>query len=159
MKLLDTTLLSNFAHIERLDLLALALPDASTTPQVMAEIQQGEAAGRLPPGDWNWLTIVALTSDEQVHFERLRQVVDDGEASCLAVTLTRSGTLFSDDRDARRYGQQLGRPVSGTLGVLALLVRGQHLTLAQANAHLQAMIQAGYHSPVNALEEAYDFGK
>jgi hypothetical protein len=58
MKLLDTTLLSNFAYIERLDLLVTALPDASTTPQVMAEIQQGEAAGRLAPGDWNWLTLL-----------------------------------------------------------------------------------------------------
>lgn len=82
MKLLDTTLLSNFAHIERLDLLAAALPDASTTPQVKAKLQQGEAAGRLPPGDWSWLTIVGLSSDELAHFERIRQILDDGEASC-----------------------------------------------------------------------------
>jgi hypothetical protein len=39
--LLDTTVLSNFAHIERLDLLCLALPDATTTPHVLAELGIG----------------------------------------------------------------------------------------------------------------------
>ncbi len=158
MKLLDTTLLSNFAHIEQLDLLAGALPDASTTPQVIAEIRQGAATGRLPSGNWDWLTVVSLSADEQAHFERIRLVLDDGEASCLAVVLVRGGTIFTDDRDARQYAQRLGLPISGTLGVLALLVRGRRLTLAQADRLLQAMIQAGYHSPIKSLGEAYDFG-
>jgi hypothetical protein len=157
VRFLDTTILSNFAQVEQLGLLAKALPDASTTPQVMTELRQGEVAGHFPVSNWNWLTVISLTPDEQAHFERIRHILDDGEASCLAVALTRSGTIFTDDRDARRYAQRLGIPVSGTLGALALLVRDQHLTLEQANALLGAMIQAGYHSPVNSLEEIYDF--
>lgn len=157
MKLLDTTILSNFAQIEQLGLLAIALPDASTTPQVMTELRQGEAAGHFPVSKWNWLTVISLAPDEQTHFERIRHILGDGEASCLAVALTRSGIIFTDDRDAHRYAQRLGIPVSGTLGALALLVQGRHLILEQANALLGAMIQAGYHSPVNSLEEIYDF--
>jgi hypothetical protein len=45
VKLLDTTLLSNFAQIKQLHLLAIALPDALTTPQVLAELHQGEVIG------------------------------------------------------------------------------------------------------------------
>ena len=39
MVLPDTTVLSNFAHIERLDLLRLAFPNAATTSQVVAEME------------------------------------------------------------------------------------------------------------------------
>jgi predicted nucleic acid-binding protein len=45
--LLDTIVLSNFARIERLDLLRLALPDAATTPQVVTELERGVALGFL----------------------------------------------------------------------------------------------------------------
>ena len=48
--------------------------------------------------------------------------------------------LFSDDLDARRYAQRQGIPVSGTLGVLVLLVEQGHLTLAQADNYLRRMI-------------------
>ncbi len=159
VQLLDTTILSNFAQIEQLVLLAAVLPDVATTPQVMMELRQGEAAGHYPVSNWDWLIIVSLTPDEQVHFERLRLILDDGEASCLVVALARSGTIFTDDRDARRYAQLLGVPVSGTLGALVLLVRDRHLTLGQANVSLQAMIEVGYRSPINSLEEIYDFGE
>jgi predicted nucleic acid-binding protein len=43
--LLDATVLSNFARIERLDLLCLALPDAATTLQVLTELERGVARG------------------------------------------------------------------------------------------------------------------
>lgn len=35
VKILDTTVLSNFAHIQQVDLLGGVLPDVVTTPQVM----------------------------------------------------------------------------------------------------------------------------
>jgi predicted nucleic acid-binding protein len=159
VELLDNTLLSNFVHVNRLDLVAIALPEASTTPQVMAELNEGETSGRLSASNWSWLTVVSLSPEEVVHFEQLRLILDDGEASCLAVALSRKGTLFSDDRDARRYAQKLGVTVSGTLGVLTSLVRSQHLILAEADNLLQAMIQVGYYSPVDALAEIYDFGE
>lgn len=158
MGLLDSTLLSNFVRINQLELVSIVLPGALTTSQVMAELRAGEIAGRLMTSNWDWLTVVTLSPEEMAHFERFRLVVDEGEASCLAVALSRGGTLFSDDRDVRRYAQRLGVAVSGTLGVLALLVRSQHLSLTQADTLLQAMIQEGYYSPVKSLAEVYDLG-
>jgi len=70
----------------------------------------------LPTSNWQWLTVVSLTPDEEHHFERIRQVLGDGEASCLAVVSSRNGVFFSDDRDAHRYARRLGVPISGTLG-------------------------------------------
>jgi predicted nucleic acid-binding protein len=159
VKLLDTTVLSNFAHVERCDLLSLTLPDALSTPQVLAELRRGEAEGRLPASDWAWLTIVSLTADEMARFEHIRLTLNDGEASCIAVAIERGGVLYTDDRDARRYARRLGLSVSGTLGVLALLVEGQYLTVPQADALLRAMINFGYYAPVSSLAETCDFGK
>ena len=85
MILLDTTVLSNFARIERLDCLRLALPDAATTPQVLVELQRGVALGYLATGDWDWLEVVGLTPSEEASLARIRLVLDDGEASCIAV--------------------------------------------------------------------------
>jgi len=155
VKILDTTVLSNFAHIKQVDLLAGVLPDVRTTTQVMDELLQGEAVKRLPSSNWQWLTVVSLTLDEEHHFERIRQVLGDGEAACLAVVSSRNGVFFSDDRDARRYARRLGVPISGTLGVLALLVSNQQVNLTEADKLLQAMIQAGYRSPINSLAEVY----
>jgi len=85
--LLDTTVLSNFARIERLDLLRLALPKVATTPQVMAELREGVAVGHLPDCDWQWVAVVALTFEEEGNLARVRLILDDGEASCIAVAL------------------------------------------------------------------------
>jgi predicted nucleic acid-binding protein len=151
--LLDTTVLSNFARMERSDLLRLALPEAATTPQVMVELQEGVAAGHLPDCDWQWITVVTLTSEEEENLARVRLILDNGEASCIAVALARGGTLFSDDRDARRYVRRCGLCVSGTLGVLSLLVEREHLTVAEADAYLQKMIDQGYRSPIRSMAD------
>jgi hypothetical protein len=79
VELLDNTLLSNFVHVNRLDLVAIALPEASTTPQVLTELNEGETSGRLSPSDWSWLNIVSLSPEEMAHFEQLRLILDDGE--------------------------------------------------------------------------------
>lgn len=151
MILLDTTVLSNFARIERLDLLCLALPDAATTLQVLTELERGVASGYFSVRSWEWLEVIRLTSSEDANLARIRLVLDDGEASCIAVAIERKVGLFSDDLDARRYARRYGNCVSGTLGVLALLVKGQHLPLEEADGLLQAMIAHGYRSPVSSL--------
>jgi predicted nucleic acid-binding protein len=158
LELLDTTLLSNFARIGQLDLLITILPEAKTTPQVLAELDKGEAAGWLPESDWEWLGVVTLSANEQAHFEKMREVLGDGEASCLAVARERNGTIITDDRDARRYARRLGVAISGTLGMLALLVKRRILTLPEADSVLQAMIKQGYYSPVNSLTDIFNFG-
>ena len=81
----------------------------------------------------------------------------DGEASCIAVVLERGGVLFTDDLDARRYAIRCGLSVSGTLGVLALLVRDGHLSVQEADLYLERMRAAGYRSPVKSIAEIPGF--
>jgi len=155
--LVDTTVLSNFAHIGRPDLLRLALPNAATTPQVLVELERGRTSGHLPDCDWNWLEIVALSPAEEAHLNRIRRFLGSGEASCIAVALERGGILFTDDLDARRYAVRCGLSVSGTLGVLALLVRDGHLGVQEADLYLERMRAAGYRSPVKSVTEIPGF--
>ncbi len=61
--------------------------------------------------------------------------------------------MLTDDLDARRTAQQMGIPISGTLGILLLSVEREHLTLTQADNLLHQMILAGYRSPVDRLAE------
>jgi hypothetical protein len=90
LELLDTTLLSNFAGIGRLDLLVTILPEAMTTPQVLAELSQGEAMGWLPESDWEWLGVVTLSANEQADFERIRAVL-------MALTFQEKLNLWADN--------------------------------------------------------------
>ncbi len=153
MILLDTTVLSNFAHVKRLGLLRSALPGAATTPHVVEELKRGIASGYLPESDWTWLNVVELTPVEEANLARVRLVLGEGEASCIAVIIERGGVLFSDDGDARRYARHCGLQVSGTLGVLFLLVKRGQLTVREADACLQEMVAHGYRSPVRSLAE------
>jgi predicted nucleic acid-binding protein len=44
-------------------------------------------------------------------------------------------------------------PFTGTLGILAILVKQQKITLIEGNSWLQQMIDTGYHSPMLKLDE------
>ena len=67
--ILDTTILSNFAHIQRPDLLqSVFQTDAVTTAVVMAELKAGVVLGWVPRCDWSWLHVTTLTSDERLQY-------------------------------------------------------------------------------------------
>jgi predicted nucleic acid-binding protein len=152
LSVVDTTLLSNFAHANRPDLLQTALgKTAVTTATVLSELRQGEAAGLVPWQEWSWLPQTDLTPAEMALAAGYRNVVDAGEADCLAVAVTRNGRFLSDDMAARRLAQAEGIAVSGTLGVLLHLIEQEHLTLAAADVLLAQMRQAGYRAPVSTL--------
>ena len=149
---LDATLLSNFAHVRRPDLLHLALgEDAATTPAVMAELQAGEALGLVPHCDWDWLTVVEPSDEEHRLALSLKRQLDPGEAECLAVAQIRRCTFFSDDFAARRLARHRKLRVSGTLGILLALVDEEQLSREEADGLLATMITHGYRSPVNSL--------
>jgi predicted nucleic acid-binding protein len=154
LSVLDTTLLSNFAHVGRPDLLRTALGEtAATTATVLAELRRGETAGLVPHVDWAWLQQVTLSTTEKNLAAGYREIIDMGEAECLAVAKMRNGRLLSDDFAARRLSQAEGVSVSGTIGVLLLLVEQNVLTRPEADALLSLMRQAGYRSPVSSLAE------
>lgn len=154
MLLLDNTVLSNFALVNRIELLTKALGNqVATTPQVIDEFKDGIARGRLPETRLDWIEILDIEAEEESLFREIMVRLNAGEASCLAVAARRNGRVLTDDRDARKLAAQLKIPVSGTLGILLRLVQIDVLTTPEANEFLGQMIAAGYRSPVEKLED------
>ncbi len=155
--LLDNTALTNFALVNRADLVMRLWPTtACSTLPVLAEYRTGAARGLLPPDAWANLPLVTLTEKESVFAETLPPRLGAGERSCLAVALGRSGLFVSDDLDARRAALQHSVPHTGTVGILALCVRRGHLPREKGDALLAEMITLGYRSPVATLGPLLD---
>ena len=161
----DTTVLSNFAAVKRVDLLATRYQHvALTTIEVIDELRKGVKAGYTylepilhgiqshTPG--GWLRVLATYSTAE---QRLRNEFDDrldaGESSCLALAISRKLVLATDDMAARRLARAREVSLTGMLGILVALVREKALSLSDANALLADMIRQRYRSPVDSLDE------
>jgi predicted nucleic acid-binding protein len=162
----NTTLLSNFAVVHRVDLLiqVLATP-LYTTAHVLDEISAGVSAGythlealeqQLLAADSPFV-LTPLESQELKTFREARLRLHAGEASCFAIALHRQFVFGTDDLAARKIVRANKVVVIGTVGVMVLCRRGV-LPLADANQFLQQMIDAGYRSPVPRLDEFWKIG-
>jgi predicted nucleic acid-binding protein len=152
--LLDNTVLSHFSTVRRPDLVRAAFVEqVGTTGQAYQEMRDGVAIGKIPAGDWDWLVRVALTPVEQVQFETFHEHMGAGEASCLAVARERGYRLATDDKDARRLARQLNISLTGSIGILAALVKQGQIPLVEGDRFLHEMVAAGYRSPVAMLED------
>ncbi len=153
--LLNNTLLSNFSVIARPDLVQVAFESelVATTEAVMAEHNKGVAEGHLPECDWSWVKLLTMTQAEQGDFDQFSRQLGKGESACLTLAKTRGMKFATDDWDARRRGQRLGIPITGTIGVLAILVKDEKLNFAEADVLLHQMIRAGFHAPVKSVKE------
>jgi len=151
--LADNTVLSNFAHIRRNELIQRAfIKEVITTEHVFQELEIGVRIGRLPSCNWKWLKRIKLTSPEETQFGHLSAHLGKGEASCLAVAVLRKYKLATDDKDIRQWAKRLKIPHTGTLGILAILVKMDVITLTDGNNCLRQMIDTGYHSPITELD-------
>ncbi len=151
--LVDNTVLSNFANVEQPDLFLKAFDNLATTQAVLDEFKEGERLGRVPTTNWFALHIIEMTGEEQTRAVELGQTLGKGEAECLAIAELRNWMILTDDRDARRKANALSIVVSGTLGALVNLVEFNIVGLDFADNLLLLMIEKGYHSPVNSLQE------
>ncbi len=152
--LLDNTVLSNFASIQRPDLVLLALGNsAATVEEVLDELEVGVNSKAIPQVNWSWLTTVAMTENERAVYQDLLRKINKGEAACLAVAAARGGRVMTDDRDARKIAVELQIPISGTIGILIRLVDLGRLTILDADEFLSEMIERGYFSPIRSLTE------
>jgi predicted nucleic acid-binding protein len=134
--LADTTVLSNFAQVQRADLLRAAYPGLAAPTAVWTELEGGVRRGLVPVCDWSWLTILELREPEQTEADEIGRSLGRGESACLAAARSRGFLLLSDDWDARVLGRSLGLGVSGSLGVLDRLVSKRTLSLEEADALL-----------------------
>ncbi len=149
----DNTVLSNFANVRQSLLLSKAFDQPVTVAAVREEFATGVALGRIPDVDWSWLQVVELTAEESAVAEKLNETLGRGEATCIALAVSRGWMVLTDDRDARHVAREMGAIVSGTLGALMNLVRGEILSLTEADQYLAAMKSSGYRSPVDSLSE------
>lgn len=151
---LDNTVLVNFAVAERPDLVLQTWPDAlCTTPAVRDEYRQGVANDVLPGSAWSRLPLCELTEEEVAVASKLSSRLGAGERTCLAVAHCRDGLFVSDDADARVEARHRGIPVTGTLGILARVVDQEMISIGEGNRLLGRMIEAGYRSPVDRLDD------
>ena len=161
----DTTVLSNLAVVGRLDLLEKRYREvAFTTMEVSDELRRGLQAGyghlesalrqiqSVSPDGW-----LRIVSPESAAEHRLRGefdlVLDPGEASCLALAISRRLILVTDDLAARELAQEKNVLLTGTIGILLAHVRDGSLSLAKANTILVEMIGRRYRSPVDRLDD------
>ena len=152
----DNTVLSNFAHVEKPELLRQAFDSLVVPRAVMDELAEGERLSRVPSVDWSWLSIIELTAEEQSQAEEFRQTLGRGEAECIALAQSREWMMLTDDRDARQTANEAGVLVSGTLGALMNLVRYEMVTIDEGDSLLAQMKQRGYRCPIDSLVELDD---
>lgn len=157
----DTVTLSNFTLVGRLDLLAERYgPRATVTPEVLAEVIEGIAAGfdglRAIEAAVREGTLGCggmLSAEERDAYRGLIRLLSPGEASCIACAKTRGGTVVTDDRAARGCCAERGIPLTGTIGILKACCRDGALVPDEADALLAAMVAAGYYSPVRRISD------
>jgi predicted nucleic acid-binding protein len=161
----DTTVLSNLAAVERVDLLERRYRQvAFTTIEVADELRRGFQGGynyleavllqiqALSPYGWLRIASPKTTTELQLRSE-FDLLLDPGEASCLALAVSRDLILVTDDLAARKVARERDVRLTGTLGILITLVREGSLSLAEGNEILARMIALRYHSPLNRLDE------
>jgi predicted nucleic acid-binding protein len=140
---LDNTVLTNLALVGQVDLVfQLWSGRICTTEDVLREYQVAVQKGLLPGYAWSDLHVVTIKQSEEAMVKNLSLRLGRGESSCIAVAHGRKGLFVSDDADARRVAMRMGLRVSGTLGILVLVVRKAILTLEQANGLLSDLITA-----------------
>jgi predicted nucleic acid-binding protein len=135
---LDSTVLSNFASSDAVNVVSTVFPDPATTPRVEQELEQGVDEG------YTFLqraidaldeTIAVLEAETPVA-NSIAVALDPGEAEALHVARTRGGTFASDDGDARAVATDMSVPVTGSLGVLVRAVTLEYIDRTTADTWL-----------------------
>lgn len=154
---LDTTVPSNFAYIDRMDLLR-AVPRVCTVPKVRSELREGvdshpflqRALDHL--GDS--IPVVRLDESAVELVPELERRLDPGEAQALAVATAQRGAVATDDGPAREQARSRDIPVTGSIGVLVWAVENSRISEAAADRCLKRWIdETEYRAPSRELAE------
>lgn len=160
----NTTVLSNFSAVKCLDMLKKRYEGTIfTTVEVYDELRRGKKSGYdhlayalehiEAVGNEGWIRILVPESrTEHLLRSEFDEMLDPGEASCLALAISRSLTFATDDLAARKLAAARNVRLTGTLGILIVLIRSGQLPLREANMMLADMLGRGYRSPVERLD-------
>ena len=157
---LDSTVLSNFAQVDQVELLGNLLRIV-TVAAVRDELEAGvethpylEGAVAVLNED---IPVVTPSISEETVEEALLETLDPGEAQALAVAETTDGTIVTDDGDARSTAKQRSVDVTGSIGLLVRVVETDQLSGETADRHLKRWIdEAGFRAPAREFEDFID---
>lgn len=157
---LNTTVLSNFAHVDHVELL-LDLPRLVTVDAVQTELDEGSETHHYLEQALDVLgdeiPVVAPSSPAQELEESLLETLDPGEAQALAVAEEEAGIVVTDDGDARSIADQRGIGLTGSIGLLVRFVENDQITADTADTYLKRWIdEAGFRSPARDFRRFLD---
>ena len=153
---LNTTVLSNFAQVDRAELL-LELPRLVTVDAVREELEAGAEThpyiNRALAILGEEIPVIATSASAEKLEEQLLESLDPGEAQALAVAEVADGIVVTDDGDARTTAKQRGVDLTGSIGLLVRFVEDGHISAETADRYLKRWIdEAGFRSPARDFD-------
>jgi predicted nucleic acid-binding protein len=154
---LNTTVLSNFAYIDELWIVA-SLSGICTVPVVREELEHGV-------DDHPYLWSALETLDDEIPVAPISDTVanreavvsshlDPGEAQAFALADAQDGRLLTDDGDARTFAKEQGVTVIGSVGVLLAAIDAGKIDETTADEWLSMWIdEIGYYVPYRTISE------
>ena len=154
---LDTTVLSNFAYVDHVDVLA-GLAGICTVPVVRTELQRGVDSHPYLQSALDALTaeIPVTTINDAVRSRETtaRATLDAGEAQAFAMADVHDGRLLTDDGDARSFARDHGVTVVGSVGVLLAAIDAGRIDESTADEWLATWIdEISYYVPYRTIAE------
>ena len=154
---LNTTVLSNFAYIDQLWVVA-GLSGICTVPVVREELKNGVDEHPYLQSALDTLDVeipVATISDTVANREAVvSEHLDPGEAQAFAFADAHRGRLLTDDGDARSFAKEQGVVVVGSVGVLLAAIDAGKIDDSTADEWLSTWIDdIGYYVPSRAISE------
>jgi predicted nucleic acid-binding protein len=154
---LNTTVLSNFAYIDELWVVA-GLAGICTVPVVREELEHGV-------DDHPYLQSALEILDDEIPVVPISETVanreavvsshlDPGEAQAFALADADDGQLLTDDGDARSFAKDQGVTVIGSVGVLLAAIDAGKIDESTADEWLATWIDdIGYYVPYRTISK------
>jgi predicted nucleic acid-binding protein len=154
---LNTTVVSNFAYIDQLWVVA-GLSGIYTVPVVRQELEHGVDSHPYLQSALDALDDeiqVATISDTVANKEAVvSDHLDSGEAQAFALADAHDGRLLTDDGDARSFAKDQGVTVVGSVGVLLAAIDAGKIDESTADEWLSTWIdEIGYYVPYQSISE------
>jgi predicted nucleic acid-binding protein len=154
---LNTTVLSNFAYVDQLWVVA-GLSGICAVPVVRKELKHGVDDHPYLQSALDVLVDeipVATVSDTVANREAIvGGHLDPGEAQAFALADAEDGRLLTDDGDARSFAKDQGVTVVGSVGVLLAAIDAGKMDESTADEWLSTWIdEIGYYVPYRTISE------
>ncbi|WP_311172626.1 twitching motility protein PilT [Halobellus ordinarius] len=157
LSVLDTTVLSNFAYIDELWVVA-DLSGICTVPVVREELEHGVDDHPYLESALDILDVeipVATISDAVAKGEAVvSDHLDPGEAQAFALADAHDGRLLTDDGGARAFAKEQDLDVVGSVGVLLAAIDAGKIDTSTADEWLSTWIDdTGYYVPYRTISK------